>query len=56
MPKLTVESVGQFEVPQGKRLVLGYRKMQESINCMLVEGMHAVRPVASSLSKASRTA
>ena len=40
MPKLTVEGVGEFEVPQGKRLVLALESMLESGHLGFVGGRY----------------
>lgn len=39
MPELTVENVGAFAVPQGKRLVLPWKTKRAWISCMPAGGM-----------------
>jgi ferredoxin len=55
MPNLTVEGMGQFEVPQGKRLVLALSQ-DAGVDQLHACGGNARCTVASSLLKASRTA
>jgi hypothetical protein len=56
MPKLTVEGVGQYEVPLGKRLVLALEQDAGIDQLHAVAGTRAARHAAWSSSMASPTA
>ncbi len=55
MPKLTVDGVGEFEVPQGKRLVLALEDEAKIDQLHACGGNAPVRRAGLSSSPASRT-
>ena len=55
MAKLTVEGVGTFEVPDGKRLVLALMDDARLTSCTSAAGMRDARHAECSLWPASRT-
>ena len=55
MPKLTVEGLGTFEVPTGKRLVLALEDDAKVISFTPAAAMPAAPPAASSLWPESRS-